>query len=106
MLRADGARAGLIQADRAEGLIRMKGPDTFRQAVDRLAEVTLDALAAAGRELDDVDVFAYHQANSRIIRAVGERLELPAERVIDYVPQYANTSAASIPIALDRGARS
>jgi 3-oxoacyl-[acyl-carrier-protein] synthase-3 len=107
VLGADGARAGLIQADRAEGLVRMKGPDTFRQAVDRLAEGTLDALAAAGRDLADVDVFAYHQANSRIIRAVGERLELPAERVIDCVPQYANTSAATIPIALtvarDRG---
>ena len=107
VLGADGARAGLIQADRAEGLIRMKGPDTFRQAVDRLSEATLDALTSADRVLADVDVFAYHQANSRIIRAVGERLELPAERVIDCVPQYANTSAASIPIALtvarDRG---
>jgi len=107
VLGADGARGGLIQAGRAEGLIRMKGPDTFRQAVDRLSDATLDALAAAGRELADVDVFAYHQANSRIIRAIGERLELPAERVIDCVPQYANTSAATIPIALtvarDRG---
>jgi 3-oxoacyl-[acyl-carrier-protein] synthase-3 len=99
VLGADGARAGLIEAER-DGLIRMKGPDTFRQAVDRLSEVTLDALAAAGRELDDVDVFAYHQANRRIIRAVGERLELPSERVIDYVARYGNTSAASIPIAL------
>jgi 3-oxoacyl-[acyl-carrier-protein] synthase-3 len=100
VLGADGARAGLIEADRDEGLIRMKGPDTFRQAVDRLSAVTLDALTAAGRELDDVDVFAYHQANRRIIRAVGERLELPSERVIDYVARYGNTSAASIPIAL------
>jgi 3-oxoacyl-[acyl-carrier-protein] synthase III len=100
VLGADGARAGLIQCDRADALIRMKGPDTFRQAVDRLAEATLEALAAAGRELAEVDVFAYHQANSRIIRAVGERLDLPAERVIDCVPRYGNTSAASIPIAL------
>jgi 3-oxoacyl-[acyl-carrier-protein] synthase-3 len=100
ILGADGARAGLIEADRGEALIRMKGPDTFRQAVDRLSEVTLDALAAAGRNLGDVDVFAYHQANSRIIRAVGERLALPGDRVIDCVPRYGNTSAASIPIAL------
>ena len=99
-LGADGGRADLIEAERSEGLVRMKGPDTFRQAVDRLAEVTLDALAASGRELADVDLFAYHQANSRIIRAVGERLELPAERVIDCVPKYGNTSAATIPIAL------
>jgi 3-oxoacyl-[acyl-carrier-protein] synthase-3 len=100
VLGADGARAELIQCNRSDGLIRMKGPDTFRQAVDRLSGVTLQALAAAGRGLADVDLFAYHQANSRIIRAVGERLELPAERVIDCVPRYGNTSAASIPIAL------
>lgn len=100
VLGTDGARAGLIEADRSDGLIRMKGPDTFRQAVDRLSEVTLEALSAAGRELTDVDVFAYHQANSRIIRAVGERLELPVERVIDCVPMYGNMSAATIPIAL------
>jgi 3-oxoacyl-[acyl-carrier-protein] synthase III len=100
VLGSDGARAPLIQADRSDGLIRMKGPDTFRQAVDRLAEATLDALAAAGRTLAEVDLFAYHQANSRIIRAVGERLELPADKVIDVVPRYGNTSAASIPIAL------
>ncbi len=100
ILGADGARAPLIEADRDDALIRMKGPDTFRQAVDRLSEVTIEALAAADRGLPDVDLFAYHQANSRIIRAVGERLELPAERVIDCVPRYGNTSAASIPIAL------
>ncbi|MGH2961942.1 MAG: 3-oxoacyl-ACP synthase III family protein, partial [Solirubrobacterales bacterium] len=99
VLGADGGHAGLIQCDR-DGMIRMKGPDTFRQAVDRLSQATVEALAAADRVLGDVDVFAYHQANSRIIRAVGERLELPADRVLDYVAGYGNTSAASIPIAL------
>jgi 3-oxoacyl-[acyl-carrier-protein] synthase-3 len=100
VLGADGASAGLINCDRDEALIQMKGPDTFRHAVDRLSESTLDALNACGRSLADVDVFAYHQANSRIIQAVGERLSLPAERVIDCVPRYGNTSAATIPIAL------
>jgi 3-oxoacyl-[acyl-carrier-protein] synthase III len=100
VLGADGESAGLINCDRDEGLIHMKGPDTFREAVDRLSEATLDALNAAGRSLAEVDVFAYHQANSRIIQAVGERLSLPGERVIDCVPRYANTSAATIPIAL------
>ena len=99
VLGADGTSAGLINCDR-DDLIQMKGPDTFRQAVDRLSEATLEALDAAGRGLDEVDVFAYHQANSRIIQAVGERLALPGERVIDCVPRYANTSAATIPIAL------
>ena len=52
----------------------MKGHDTFRQAVDRLSEATVDAAAAAGRPLDEIDLFAYHQANGRILTAVGERL--------------------------------
>jgi 3-oxoacyl-[acyl-carrier-protein] synthase-3 len=101
VLGADGGDgAELIQCGRAEGLIRMKGPDTFRNAVDRLCEATVAATASAGCALDDVDLFAYHQANSRIIRAVGERLELDDARVVDCVPYYGNTSAASIPIAL------
>jgi len=78
----------------------MNGPDTFRHAVDRLSEATLDALDAAGRGIDAIDLFAYHQANSRIIGAVGERLGLPSERVIDCMADYGNTSAASVPIAL------
>jgi len=101
VLGADGeVGAELIRCDRDELLIRMKGPDTFRNAVDRLGEATLDAAAAADCTLEDVDLFVYHQANSRIIRAVGERLELDSDRVIDCVPEYANTSAATIPIAL------
>lgn len=99
VLGADGDNAGLIQLSREDGL-RMQGHDTFRHAVDRMSEATLEALELADRSLEDVDLFVYHQANSRIIKAVGERLDLPAERVIDCVPMYGNTSAASIPIAL------
>ena len=54
----------------------MDGISTFRIAVKRLSESTIFAIAAAGLELDDIDLFVYHQANSRIIKAVGERLEL------------------------------
>ena len=100
ILRADGARGDLVHATRDEGVLRMNGHDTFRQAVDRLSEATVEALGVGGRGLGDVDLFVYHQANSRIIRAVGERLDLPADRVVDFVPKYGNTSAASIPIAL------
>jgi 3-oxoacyl-[acyl-carrier-protein] synthase-3 len=107
VMRADGSRGELVQASREEAILRMSGPDTFRHAVDRLSEATLEAVAASGHELTEIDLFVYHQANSRIIRSVGERLELASERVIDCVPQYGNTSAASIPIALaeaeDRG---
>lgn len=102
---ADGRNAHLVQASREEAILRMKGHDTFRHAVDRLSEVTAWALDAAGLGAADVDLFVYHQANSRILRAVGERLGLPAERVVDCVPRYGNTSAASIPIALAEAER-
>jgi 3-oxoacyl-[acyl-carrier-protein] synthase-3 len=100
VLGADGARGDLVYANRDEGLIRMNGADTFRQAVDRLSESTVAALRASGRGIEEVDVFVYHQANSRITSAVGERLGLPVERVVDCIAKFGNTSAASVPIAL------
>jgi 3-oxoacyl-[acyl-carrier-protein] synthase III len=100
VLGADGDRHHLVTADRAEAILRMKGHDTFRQAVDRLAEATSDAVAASGRRLEDIDVFAYHQANTRILTAVGERLGLDPGRVVDCMDRFGNTSAATIPLAL------
>jgi 3-oxoacyl-[acyl-carrier-protein] synthase-3 len=99
-LGADGGGADLVCIPRAEAVIRMQGQETFRHAVARLSESTLEAVALAGLELDDVALFVYHQANTRILRAVGERLELPAERVVDCIATYGNTSAATLPIAL------
>jgi 3-oxoacyl-[acyl-carrier-protein] synthase-3 len=78
----------------------MQGQETFKAAVSRLTEVTHQALEAAGRSLAEIDLFVYHQANSRIIRAVGERLGLDPERVVDYVGRFANSSTATLPIAL------
>lgn len=101
LLGADGDNADLIFTPRATGKTVMQGHETFRHAVDRMVQVTRDAAAAAGLELDEVDVFAYHQANGRILRAVGERLDLPGERVIDCIDRFGNTSAASIPLALE-----
>lgn len=100
VLGADGARAHLVTAGREEGILRMKGHDTFRQAVDRLSEATLAAAESAGRSLADIDLFAFHQANTRILAAVGERLGLDPDRVIDCIERYGNTSAATIPLAL------
>jgi 3-oxoacyl-[acyl-carrier-protein] synthase-3 len=97
---ADGARAELVTAERAEGVLRMQGPDTFRQANDHLSQATLAAVEAAGHELDEIDLFVYHQANARILAAVGGRLGLPPERVVECIGSYGNTSAASIPLAL------
>jgi 3-oxoacyl-[acyl-carrier-protein] synthase-3 len=100
VMGADGARGELITAARDEGLIRMNGHDTFRQAVNRLSRASVESAAAAGRELDEIDLFVYHQANGRILAAVAERLDLDRARVVDCVGRYGNTSAASIPIAL------
>jgi 3-oxoacyl-[acyl-carrier-protein] synthase-3 len=100
VLGSDGRHADLITAGRSEGVIHMNGHDTFRHAVARMSQATLDVLARAGLELSDVDLFVYHQANSRILKAVGEELGLPGERVPDYLPRFANTSAATLPMAL------
>ncbi len=99
VLHSDHSGAELIRLDRG-GQIAMRGPDTFREAVRALSEVTEEALAASGHELADIDLFVYHQANSRIIRAVGARLGLEPERVVDYVGRFANSSTATLPIAL------
>jgi 3-oxoacyl-[acyl-carrier-protein] synthase III len=99
VLHADHAYADLIRLNRGER-IEMRGPETFRAAVARLTEVTRETLERGELGIDEIDLFVFHQANSRIIRAVGERLGLPAERVVDYVGRFANSSTATLPIAL------
>ena len=100
ILGADGAGADHIQARRSDGVIRMRGHETFREAVARLTLATMQAAKAAGVDLLDIDLFVYHQANGRILSAVGERLGLPAQRVVDCIGEYGNTSAATLPLAL------
>jgi 3-oxoacyl-[acyl-carrier-protein] synthase-3 len=100
MLAADGSLGPAITCSPQERLIRMEGHSTYQTAVKRLSEATVAAVARAGLELEDVDLFVYHQANGRIIRAVGERLDLEPAKVADYVAHMANTSAASVPLTL------
>jgi 3-oxoacyl-[acyl-carrier-protein] synthase III len=100
IFRSDASGGPLIRLGREEPLIRMDGPEVYRRAVAVMTQVTHEAVAAAGLELADIDLFVYHQANARILRAVGQRLGLDPDRVVDYVARYANTSAASLPIAL------
>jgi 3-oxoacyl-[acyl-carrier-protein] synthase-3 len=99
LLRTDAAGAEWIRLERS-GRIQLQGQETFRAAVNALSEVTRQALEAAGVELEDIDLFVYHQANSRIIAAVGQRLGLDPARVVDYVERFANSSTATLPIAL------
>ena len=100
VLGADAAGATYIASGYERASLRMDGHETFKAAVAHLADVTLEALAAAGLTLADVDLFVYHQANARILSAVGERLELAPERVVNAIGTLGNTSAASIPLAL------
>ena len=100
MLAADGSLGPAITCSFEERAIRMDGHSTYQTAVKRLSEATVATIARAGLELDDIDLFVYHQANGRIIRAVGERLDLEPAKVADYVAHMANTSAASIPLTL------
>jgi 3-oxoacyl-[acyl-carrier-protein] synthase-3 len=81
--------------------IKMKGNETFKVAVKLMADVTAQLLDEQGFSKEEVALFIPHQANARIIDAVGERLKFPRERVVKNVDRYGNTSAASIPIALD-----
>ena len=78
----------------------MNGREVFRHAVTRLSDAVSEALAANGLTAADVDWLVPHQANARIIDGVGRKLGLPADRVVLTVDRHANTSAASIPLAL------
>jgi 3-oxoacyl-(acyl-carrier-protein) synthase III len=100
VLGADGSRRDAIVATHAERVLRVRGAEVYQHAVNRMSEVTLQALAAAELELEQVDLFVYHQANGRITRALGERLGLVPERVVDCIELLGNASAATLPIAL------
>lgn len=99
-LHSDGTGGPSICATHDEQIIHMQGHDTFKAAVQRLSESTVEAVENVGLELEDIGLFVYHQANARILAAVGERLGLDRERVIDCIDRYGNTSSATLPIAL------
>jgi len=79
----------------------MNGKAVFKQAVSRMPEVVLEVLKDAGLQVADIDVFVPHQANQRITEMVARRLEVPEEKVVSNIASYGNTTAASIPLALD-----
>jgi 3-oxoacyl-[acyl-carrier-protein] synthase-3 len=86
--------------------IQMKGREVYKFAVPKFVEIIKDALGATGLGLSDIRHFIPHQMNARMIEAVAERLELPSDRIVMNIDRYGNTSAASIPIALDESVRS
>jgi 3-oxoacyl-[acyl-carrier-protein] synthase-3 len=110
-LHADGRHNQLLYVDGGPsttgtvGKLRMKGKEVFRHAVVNLASVMTESLAAAGLGPEDVDWVVPHQANARILDATARKLDLPPEKVVVTVDQHANTSAASVPLALDTAVR-
>ena len=100
VLGADGSHRNTIVADHAERKLKMDGPEVFRHAVNRMGDVTLDAVNRAGLTLADIDLFVYHQANARITKALGDRLGLAPERVVDCIEYLGNSSAATLPLGL------
>jgi 3-oxoacyl-[acyl-carrier-protein] synthase III len=100
LLRCDGSGAGAITAGDRERIIHMQGHDTFKGAVHRMSEASVEAVHSARLGLSDIDLFVYHQANARILTAVGERLGLDDAKVVNSIDRYGNTSSATLPIAL------
>jgi 3-oxoacyl-[acyl-carrier-protein] synthase III len=99
-LESDGALADVIVASHEDRKLRVEGHETFQSAVRLLSDSTVVAIGRAGLEFEDIDLFVYHQANARILRAVAERLELAPAKIADYIGEVGNTSAASIPVTL------
>jgi 3-oxoacyl-[acyl-carrier-protein] synthase III len=99
-LRSDGTHADLLYASRDERLLRMEGREVYRHAVARMVESMGAALNRAGMTAGDLDLFVAHQANARIIEAAAAELGVPHEKIALNIDRVANTSSASIPLAL------
>lgn len=110
-LRTDGRMHDLLYVDggpsqtQSTGHLRMIGNAVFRQAVEHISGAMLEACARAGVPIDDVDWFVPHQANQRILDGVARKLGIPLEKVVSTVALHGNTSAASVPLALDTAVR-
>jgi 3-oxoacyl-[acyl-carrier-protein] synthase III len=106
-LHSDGRYQDLLMVDggpsttQTTGFVRMEGKEVFRHAVKNLADVVTEALTANNLSSDDIDWIVPHQANKRILDGTAKKLHVSPDKVIVTVEQHANTSAASIPLALD-----
>lgn len=93
--------SGGVSLNQQSGLIHMEGREIFKLAVNKMSDCVFENLQECGLTADDISLLVPHQANKRIIDGVGRKLGLPAEKVILTVQDHANTSAASVPLALD-----
>lgn len=110
-LRSDGAYSDILYVDGGAsstgttGHLRMQGREVYRHAVGNISDAILSLLDSSGHSVDDIDWFVPHQANERIINGVAKKIGLPPEKTVISVDQHANTSSASIPLALDLAVR-
>ncbi|MBI1250149.1 MAG: beta-ketoacyl-ACP synthase III [Alphaproteobacteria bacterium] len=110
-IRTDGRMHDLLFVDGGPsqtgtvGKLRMQGNAVFRQAVEHISGAMVEACARGGVDLQDVDWFVPHQANQRILDGVARRLGIPPQKVVSTVAEHGNTSAASVPLALDAAVR-
>lgn len=108
MIPGGGSRQPVCEKVVEEKLVTIRMPngnEVFKMAVRSMEEAAMAALKANGVEVSDIDLFISHQANARIIYALAERMGLPRERIFMNIDRYGNTSAASIPIAIDEAVR-
>ena len=107
-IRSDGRFEELLYVDggpgstRTTGHLRMNGREVFRHAVQKISGIMEETLLLAGYAPDEVDLYVPHQANRRILDGIAKRLEIPAEKVVITLAKHGNTSAASIPLALNQ----
>jgi len=110
-IRTDGRKSELLYVDGGVsstgtiGHVRMNGPQVFKHAVTNISSAVKHVIEASGKDISDVDWFVPHQANQRILDGVAKKLGIDESRVVSTVSEHGNTSAASIPLALDRAMR-
>lgn len=100
-----GVSTGNAAVEAGRAFTVMKGNEVFRWAVTAMSDIAVEALRHNGLSIDDLDWLVPHQANVRIIQAIGKRLRLPSEKVVVTVAEHGNTSAASVPLAFDTAVR-
>ena len=93
--------SGGVSSSKTSGFIQMQGKEVFKHAIDKMTKSVIDALTKVNLQIQDIDWLIPHQANARILAGVAKKLGLVEEKVIITVANHANTSAASIPLALD-----
>jgi 3-oxoacyl-[acyl-carrier-protein] synthase III len=106
-LRSDGRFEDLLYVDggpgstKTVGHLRMNGREVFRHAIQKISGIIEETLLAAGYAADEIDLFVPHQANKRILDGIAKKLDVPADRIVITLDKHGNTSAASIPLALN-----